>query len=289
MYYDRAQKELKQFEIEFSKMYKRIMVLETVIKAKIKNSVINTHKDRSFEQFHDFFNKDKLIKDFNTPSGNPFLAILNDKDIDPIKKFSALIDRLYLRHTLQLILKVPEFRNKNVQKIFYKKIPELFGMLINSRQDLVDLRNDIAHYNFNRYSIKQKDYHKALLIYEIHLGCNLGELNHLPNDMPHKPNITKILNKIYELRPDLFDKNIPHSNYHCNKDRILVDLYEDIAVLNGWKYNELKSAWDVIRIKYRHNENNNNKIKKYIHRDIFKNSTNQQLNLKFYDAKTEQT
>ena len=31
---------------------------------------------------------------------------------------------------------------------------------------------------------------------------------------------------------------------------MIVDMYEDIAVLNGWEYQELKSQWDVIRAKY---------------------------------------
>ena len=44
-----------------------------------------------------------------------------------------------------------------------------------------------------------------------------------------------------------------------NKDRIIVDLYEDIAVLNGWEYNELKSQWDVIRKKYDFNSKKSEK------------------------------
>ncbi len=254
MYYSKAKKELQLYEIEFSKLYKRIMILETIIKAQIKNAVISTYKNDCFKIFQDFFNKKRIIEQYDTKHGNSFLATLNDQEINSTRKFVKLVDKLYLRHILQLILDIHQFRNENIQKNFYRKKPEKFGNLIHHRQNLVDLRNDIAHYNFNRYSMKQNDYYEALLTYEIHLGCNLGELLYLPNDLNHKPSVKEVLDKIYQLRPDLFDKNIPHTNYHCNKDRIIVDLYEDIAVLNGWKYNELKSPWGVIRAKYRHNE-----------------------------------
>ena len=63
-----------------------------------------------------------------------------------------------------------------------------------------------------------------------------------------------IIEKIYKLAPELFKKDVPHSEFPYNKDRMVVDMYEDIAVLNGWQYSELKSQWDVIREKYRFNQ-----------------------------------
>lgn len=54
--------------------------------------------------------------------------------------------------------------------------------------------------------------------------------------------------------PELFKKNVAHTEFPYNKDRMIVDMYEDIAVLNGWEYRELKSQWDVIRKKYDFNK-----------------------------------
>jgi hypothetical protein len=82
----------------------------------------------------------------------------------------------------------------------------------------------------------------------------MGKYNSIPNDLGEKPNLTIIIEKIYQLAPELFKKDVPHSAFPYNKDRMIVDMYEDIAVLNGWKYNELKSQWDVIRRKYDFNK-----------------------------------
>ncbi len=92
------------------------------------------------------------------------------------------------------------------------------------------------------------------MLYEINLGCSLGKYETIPNNLGYKPNMTQIIEKIYELAPELFQKNIPHSAFPYNKDRMLVDMYEDIAVLNGYEFCELKSQWDVIREKYRFNK-----------------------------------
>lgn len=83
--------------------------------------------------------------------------------------------------------------------------------------------------------------------------CSLGKYDSIPNDLGYKPPMPKIVEKVYELAPELFYKNVPHSAFPYNKDRMLVDMYEDIAVLNGYEYGELKSQWDVIREKYRFN------------------------------------
>ena len=81
----------------------------------------------------------------------------------------------------------------------------------------------------------------------------MGKYDSIPNDLGYKPVISKIIEKIYELAPELFQKDVPHSVFPYNKDRMIVDMYEDIAVLNGYEYGELKSQWDIIRQKYRFN------------------------------------
>ena len=115
------------------------------------------------------------------------------------------------------------------------------------------MRNYIAHFDFRKYQKDKNEYLQSLLLFEINLGCSLGKYDSIPNDLGYKPPMPKIVEKIYELAPELFYKNVPHSAFPYNKDRMLVDMYEDIAVLNGYEYGELKSQWDVIREKYRFN------------------------------------
>lgn len=63
-------------------------------------------------------------------------------------------------------------------------------------------------------------------------------------------NLINLRNDIAQLTPELYKKDTPHSDFAHNKDRMIIDMFEDIAVLNGWDYSELKSPWDIIREKY---------------------------------------
>ena len=245
--------EFEKYEYEFSKIYKRMLRLELLIKHKIINLSINIYKDDVMKIYNKFFNNSYIIKKYcsDKKQENYFLTIRDSKSIPNIIKFERLINMLMLRHTLHFIFTEEAFRIDEIQKEFYAIKIEKFKKLRDNREALIALRNHIAHFNFKAYHSKKSEYLNALLLYEYCLGCSLGKYgNKIPTNLGNKPNMTKIIQTIFELAPELFTKNTPQEQFPHNKDRILVDLYEDIAVLNGWEYCELKSQWDVIRKKY---------------------------------------
>jgi hypothetical protein len=234
--------EFEKFEYEFSKIYKRLLRLELLIKNKIVNCVLSVYKNNAINTFQKFFNNPCIYKKYGSDSGkNTFLELRDNKTLIDSIKFEQIINILTLRHLLHFIFTEESFRNPEITKNFYVKEGINFKELKKAKPVLINLRNYVAHFNFKEYNENKNEYLYSLLLYEICLGCSLGKFDYIPNDLGEKPCMTKIIEKIYELAPELFKKDIPHSTFPYNKDRMIVDMYEDIAVLNGYEYSELKS------------------------------------------------
>lgn len=248
--------EFEKYEYEFSKIYKRMLRLELLIKHKIINLSTKVYQNEVMDKYSKFFNNSYIYSKYcsDTKKENYFLAIRDSKSIENVVKFERIINMLMLRHTLHFIFTEEAFRISEIQNEFYAIKIEKFKELRNNRENLIALRNHIAHFNFKAYNSKKKEYLNSLIMFELSLGCSLGKYGRIPNDLGNKPNMTKIIETIFELSPELFKKDIAHTEFPYNKDRMIVDMYEDIAVLNGWEYCELKSQWDVIRTKYDFNK-----------------------------------
>lgn len=248
--------EFESYEYEFSKIYKRLLRLELLMKYKLINCVLAVYKNDTMNIFSKFFNNKYIYEAYSTKKTkeNNFLKIRDNKSIDTMLKFEKIINMLTLRHVLHFIFTEEAFRINEIQNKFYAIKIEKFKELRNSREALIELRNLVAHFNFKNYQNNKEKYLNSLIMYEIVMGCSLGKYRTPCNNLGFKPNMTTIMNKIYELCPELFMKDTDNSKFPYNKDRMIVDIYEDIAVLNGWEYSELKSQWDIIRKKYEINK-----------------------------------
>lgn len=237
-----------KYGIEFSKIYKRLLYLEITMKDRVKRSCLQVYGENSITEFTNFFQNKNILKHYGDRNSNKIKQILNSKQTKK-EKFINLIDTLYLNHLLRLILTYNQFCTEEIAEIFYYKKPEKYQILKDSKNIIRDLRNDVAHFNFERYENNKQEYFKALILFEIHLGCNLAALHELP-EFNKELSIKDILLKIREIREDLFVPIPEEQEYHYNKDRILIDLFDDFAVLNGWDYNKLPSPWSILRQKY---------------------------------------
>lgn len=248
--------EFEEFEYEFSKIYKRLLRLELLLKKKIKDCSLSAYGNDVMKQFNKFFYNSKIYNKYKNDYDNKnyFINIRDDKELPNALKFINIINILTLRHLLHFIFTEEAFRIKEIAQKFYTRENVNFIELRNAKTPLINLRNYIAHFDFKKYKENKNEYLYSLLLYEINIGCSLGKYDTIPSDLGYKPSLMQIIKKIYELVPELFKKDVPHSRFPYNKDRMIVDMYEDIAVLNGWEYSELKSQWDVIRSKYAFNQ-----------------------------------
>ena len=85
--------EFEGFEYEFSKIYKRLLRLELLIKYKIINSVLLINKDSTMTVFKKFFNNEHIYKHYKneTKDKNYFLEIRDNKSFIDAIKFEKII------------------------------------------------------------------------------------------------------------------------------------------------------------------------------------------------------
>ena len=229
------------------------MRLEMQLKRMLISSVIAYYKDDVINVFEKFFyNKNRLSR-YAYKDGNSFLAILKNPQITKgSQKFIQLVNIMYLSDILFMVLCCEQFRREEIINNFYFKVPEKYGKLISSRQKLLDLRNDIAHYNFKDYEQNRQEYLDVLLMFEVHMGRNIKGVIEFPH-FTEKPSVRTILLAIKDLRPDLLDidpNKDDEMEYFYNKHRVLMDLCDDIAMYNGYKPQELPSPWTILRQMY---------------------------------------
>lgn len=62
--------EFEEFEYEFSKIYKRLLRLELLLKKKIKECALSTYGDEVMEKFEKFFNNPKIYSKYKNDSEN---------------------------------------------------------------------------------------------------------------------------------------------------------------------------------------------------------------------------
>lgn len=246
---------IDRYGIEFSKVYGRLMRLELLIKEKAFLAIINCYGANSFEVFADFFTGLFSSKKYPGEKKN----LINNNEINDNEKFKALVKCLYLPDLLNLILKHPKFKTSEITDNFYVQLPVNFNQLKKQRIWLRELRNDIAHYNFSSYAQNKIAYWNALLLFEKHLGHNILGIESLPV-LGLKPSVRKILQSIANLRPDLLDINLKEENqmiHHYNKQRLLLDIFDEIALYNGYDSTELHSPWSIFREAFRFKKENN--------------------------------
>lgn len=242
---------MDKYYFEFTKLYSRLMRLELRMKAQIIKAVLPEYRDTVIEVFNPFFTEKRRKLRYETNGGNILSAILKNPQMTNANKFKNLIDKLYLSDILVFILNCVQFRRDNIIETFYYKIPSKFGTLTQAKKDLLNLRNAVAHYNFKDYEQNRNEYNSALAIFEEYVGSSIKGIE-LPK-FNEKPSIKAILLSIREKREDLFDINLNKDDeyeYYYNKHRILLDLCDEIAILNGYSLQELPSPWTILRQMY---------------------------------------
>lgn len=155
---------------EFSEIYCRLMRLEITIKRKLIAALLPYYKENIilvFEKF--FFNKTRL-KRYDNKSGNVFLSVLKNPQISKSSlKFIKLVNSMYLSDILFIILCCEQFRQDDIIKNFYSKIPVKYGELVKERNILLELRNTIAHYNIKNFEQNKYKYLKVLQMFETYI------------------------------------------------------------------------------------------------------------------------
>ena len=246
-------KDINKYYFEFSRLYIRLMRLETNIKQGLINSLLPVYKEEILSVFSAFFqNKNRLAR-YQSKYTNKLNSIIKNPQIESnSKKFISIVNNvLFLSDLIFIFLHCEQFRKKEIIENFYFKVPQKYSELLNSKENILNLRNAVAHFNFKDYQSNKKSYLEALKIFETYIGHNIPGIQSLPI-LPYKPTLKEILNSIYSLNPSLINKETKDRSYlNCEQDRLLLELCDEIALYNGYEVDELYSPWSILREKYR--------------------------------------
>ncbi len=239
----------KKYSVEFSKLYRRLMELEIVIKQNLFNSISIVHGERGYGQFSNFFLRTDIKEKYKGKKGELILQKIYTSNLTQSQKLEKSINILYLSDLLKILVDIKAFHaNKKLTKAFYLNEPKDLNLVKRRKGELIKLRNCIAHYNISIYSKQHHKYTRALMFFEVHLGCSIHKLHSLQK-FNKKPSTKDILIALFTIEPELFEKG-KNDNLPYDRDRLLLDMFDDIAVINGWSYTNLPSPWTILRLKY---------------------------------------
>lgn len=229
---------MEKYEIiEFSKIYKRIMEIELTLKARVKHSLSVTYPNKMFYRLIPFLqsiphNKyiTKTKKNINRDRIND---IINSKNTEE-SKLDKILNIIYLSDLLLMLAEYKQLFSdrKFINYLYYKKVNHNY--IKKYAVPLRQLRNTVMHFDIYNYLSNKKIYLEALTFWEQLLFCSNSFIHELPQIKPKTATILKLMAKEC---PEILEMN----------DRIICDIFDDIAFINGLPISKLPSYWTIGR------------------------------------------
>lgn len=218
--------------IELSKLYKRMFEVELTLKRKMFFALKKTYQDKLF------FRLIPYLKKLQNNS-NEINKIINSTDKTEEQKLNKFLTSAYLSDVINILTLYKDvYRYKVFQKNFYSsEIDEIKHQeIISYAGKLISLRNSIMHFNVAMYQRNRKNYLNTLIYWEKLLACpNMKYIHNLTFNK--KPQIAPTLRALSEAYPDFLTLS----------DRLVCDMFDDVAFINGWDINKLPEYWTIGR------------------------------------------
>lgn len=223
---------------EFSIFYKRLMVVENNLKNLIILQYTAVFGDNAYNVLYRYFHSLDLQRKLKEQT----FKIINLSKKTNTEKLVISVNKMYLGEILNLFANPVFLKNRKVANNFFP----IQTMTNNSdfqqkQKALKDFRNSIAHGNIKKYLLERNRMIKGLVFFEKILQCSafftFDILNQISNSK--KLSVTEILSIIYDI-----------NNYYFKDDKILIMVFDDIALINGYTFKSLPQRWTIIRQKF---------------------------------------
>lgn len=225
--------------IEFSKIYKRVMDIELRLKESLKFALTATYPDKMFYRLIPFLTQNFLgryVKGYGKKKRDLILNLIKSKKFEE-EKMNEFIDMSYLSDILQLLTDYPTiYKDMKFTRNFYRE-KLIFNDLKRAAALLTKLRNNIMHFNLSSYKANKRNYLWALGFWEKQLNCSICFIHSLPQT---EPKIIHILKLLISCNQDILTMS----------DRIVCDIFDDVAFLNGLEVKKLPEYWSIVRCFY---------------------------------------
>lgn len=224
--------------LEFSKIYKRVLDIETTLKQKILFALTQTYPKNEFSRLIPYLQNKVNHKKYILNSRDRINDIIasNKSQSDKLTKF---LNIAYLIDVLNILTEYKQiYKDKLFRSNFYNSIPD-FNILKQQVSSLNTLRNAIMHFDIKTYTENKVIWLDTLTYWE--------KLLDTPNMQPihaispiKKLNVEMILRLLTEKYPELYSFS----------DRLVCDMFDDAALINNWDIRALPEYWTIIRRMY---------------------------------------
>lgn len=215
------------------------MDIELNLKERLKFALKVTFPNRMFYRLIPF-----LINNFKSryttgagkKSRDLLIDLINSNKLEE-EKLNNFVNMAYLSDILKVLTEYPAiYKDKRFNFNFYcKKAP--LNELKHYSALLKKLRNTIMHFDIKTYKQNKLNFLEALGYWEIQLSCSKCFIHSLPKVTPK---ITKILELLATYNSDFFNLS----------DRLICDMFDEVAFLNGKAIKELPEYWSILRVLY---------------------------------------
>lgn len=221
---------------EFSKLYKRLMFFEYCLKERLIQKYTIVHGNKCFKRVFPYLNKLELA---TSKYKNKFSKLQSNVRKSETDKLIEAFDILYLADVVDL-LNEATFYNDLVSKGFFRYSYKLNEFKKHCK-NIKEFRNTISHLNFKVYSAEKHIFIKSLIYFEDIMGLKLYgiDINKF-NSGANRPSMKEIIEFIYNE-----DKNL------LSDDMKVIDIFDEIAINNGYTVKSLPSRASIIRTKFK--------------------------------------
>lgn len=225
--------------IELSKIYKRVLAVESALKTRLFIALTDTYKN-PFNRLIPYLKN--IIPHEKYKSGSGIckrdritdLLLSNKSQSDKLTYFLSMA---YLLDTLKILTDYkPIFKDKDFCRHFYKNKPTQ-NIIKKNAANLNKLRNAVMHFDYTQYEQNKTIFLEALNFWERLLYCQNCFMHTLPTVKPKTMTLLSLLAKNF---PNFFETN----------DRIICDMFDDLAFINGLPIEKLPTYWSIGRAIY---------------------------------------
>jgi len=223
---------------EFAAYYKRIIRVERFLKDLICEKYFSFYNDNAYKMVYNTYLQ--CLRTKQNPKDKTFQKIYSEADKTNYEKLEISLDKMYISEVLSFFSHKVFLKNSVRKNFFNKETKTNSNDFRKIAKNLKDFRNCICHYDIKQFLIDKSKFIFALLYFEKIVNCKYRFSNSSIEILINKPSITSILKYIYNTNPEYFDD-----------DRILVNIFDDIARLIDFRSDNLPQYKSIIRQKFK--------------------------------------
>lgn len=228
---------------EFAIFYKRLIVVELALKNLIVNKYLEAYEDNAYNVLYRYF---KTIQLRRAANDTTFIRI-HESALSERDKLEQSTYKMYISELLNLFANGIYLKNKKIKNNFFEDYIATNSTDFQQKcKILKDFRNCIAHGNVKKYTLERKKFIRGLVYFEKILKCNIILSCNLIDKINKSPKLSckDILSFIYTENKEIF-----------KDDKLLILLFDDIALINGYTFQGLPQRKSIIREHFKILEN----------------------------------